>query len=222
MTTVDGRVAWNGLRGALIGLAWVGGLFAAAPIVGGFGLVPIADVVIAVSPGWFAATMIGLLGSLAQPALVAGIVLALTAFTATVGVCWSRVSGTDRRTAEGLAIAIGAVASGWLFVGVGAGVSGDTLVAVVLAVAPAYLVAGLFGDRWPVIAERSSESEATTPPGRRRFFGRVGVLFAGALSLGAIRGLLGRLLGPHAADRATEPLPHEVSPPTGELREFDL
>ncbi|OYR59404.1 molybdopterin-dependent oxidoreductase [Halorubrum halodurans] len=209
------------LGGGVVGAAWVAGLFAAAPLVGGFGIEPVAEGVIARSPGWLSTIAIDLLGFYATPTLVAGLVAAVVVAAAGGGVLLpvaaDRAGGpADERTGNrsipnalrtrtGSAVAAVAVAATLpLFLAVGAGVSLALVVGVAVAVAPPALV-----------ARRVRGTDRLR--GRRGFLRRVGGLaVAGSVPLAGLRYLFGRLGGPEESERVAAPLERSVSPPSGD------
>lgn len=192
------------LRGAVVGLAWVATLFAVAPLVGGFGASAIAQAVIDRSPGWLSTLAIDLFGGLAQPLLVAGIVVAVVAGAAAIGTVWPRVPGSkDAKSAT--AVAGGALATGLVLSRLGPLLSPGLVAAFVLAlVVPAAVVRLLA----PSTGARGS---------RRSFLRRTGAVVAGgAVALGIARRLAGGVTGPAASERAGEPLERSVSPQEGD------
>ncbi|GAA0521011.1 DMSO/TMAO reductase YedYZ, molybdopterin-dependent catalytic subunit [Halorubrum aquaticum] len=205
-------VVRRALGGAVVGAAWIAGLFAAAPLVGGFGLEAVAEGIIARSPGWLSTLAIDLLGFAATPALVAAVIAGVIGAAAAAGVLVTRVAEGEEtrsiaealRARTGTAIAtVGVVATVPLFYAVGAELSLAFVVAVAVAVAPPALVAR----RLPGV-ERLR--------GRRGFLRRVGGLaVAGSVPLAGLRVLFGRLGGPEPSERVAEPLERSVSPPSG-------
>jgi len=202
MDTEDRRRAATGALGAA---AWLGGVFAAGPLVGGFGLAAVGQWVIDLTPGTVSSTMIGLLGFLAQPLLLVGIAAATVALAAAVGRYWPRLPEVP----DAIPVGLGALATAVLFLANGAGVSVGFVAGLVLAVVPPYLTVKLLRER-PVAASR------------RRFLRRSGsLLVAGGVSLGLLRTGLGWITATPEAEGAGEPLPHDVSPPSGD-QSFDF
>ncbi|MFC5133437.1 MULTISPECIES: molybdopterin-dependent oxidoreductase [Haloferacaceae] len=206
-------VVRRGVGGAVVGAAWIAGLFAAAPLVGGFGIEPVAEGVIARSPGWLSTLAIDLLGFYATPTLVGGLVAGVVAVSAAGGVLLpiavertGKPSIGDRlRTRAGTSVAAVAVlATVPLLLAAGATPSGGFVVGVIVAVAPPALVArGL---------PRTGRLR-----GRRGFLRRVGGLaVAGGVPLAGLRLLFDRLGGPEESERVGAPLERSVSPPTGD------
>ena len=199
--------------GAVVGAAWVAGLFAAAPLVGGFGIEPVAEAVIARSPGWLSTLAIGLLGFYATPTLVAAVVAGTVGVAAAGGllapVVLARAGtpavGRTLRARTGTAVAaVGVLATVPLLLAAGATPSGGFVVGTLVAVAPPAIVAR----RLP----RTGRLR-----GRRGFLRRVGGLAAaGAVPLAGLRLLFDRLGGPEPSERVGEPLDQSVSPPSGD------
>ncbi|MFC5279801.1 molybdopterin-dependent oxidoreductase [Halorubrum rubrum] len=206
------------LGGGVVGAAWVAGLFAAAPLVGGFGVEPVAEAIIAISPGWLSTLAIDLLGFYATPTLVAAVVVGVVVAAAACGVLvpsaiertGSHSIGETLRSRTGTAVAAVVVAATLpLFLAVGAGPSLALVVGVAVAVAPPALV-----------ARRLPGTDRLR--GRRGFLRRVGGLaVAGSLPLAGLRFLFGRLGGPEESERVGEPLERSVSPPSGDP-DFDF
>ncbi|SMO39738.1 molybdopterin-dependent oxidoreductase [Halorubrum cibi] len=209
------------LGGGVVGAAWVAGLFAAAPLVGGFGIEPVAERAIALSPGWLSTLAIDLLGFYATPTLVAALVAGVVVAAAAGGVLLpvaadragrragertgNRSIPNALRSRTGTAVAaVGVAATLPLFLAVGAGVSLALGVAVAVAVAPPALV-----------ARRVRGTDRLR--GRRGFLRRVGGLaVAGSVPLAGLRFLFGRLGGPEESERVGESLERSVSPPSGD------
>lgn len=186
--------------GGAVGIAWIAGLLVAEPLIGGFGLVPVAEAIIVSSPGWLSTAAISLLGFYAQPALVAGVVTAVLAMTTLVAVAWPRAPGV----LPPVSVALGLVATTALLIGAGARISGGLAAGVLVAVAPPYLVAR-------ALATPASETD------RRPFLRRVGgVAIAGTGATLGTRYLLDRIIGTRESERVEAPLEGSVSPPTGE------
>ncbi|WP_281194646.1 molybdopterin-dependent oxidoreductase [Halorubrum sp. F4] len=206
-------VVRRALGGAVVGAAWLAGLFAAAPLVGGFGIEPVAEAVIAVSPGWLSTIAIDLLGFYATPTLVAALVVGGVAASAAVGVlvpiaverAGKPSIGERLRARTGTAVAAVAVlATVPLLLAAGATPSGGFVVGTLVAVGPPALVArGL---------PRTDRLR-----GRRGFLRRVGGLsVAGGVPLAGLRLVFDRLGGPEESERVGAPLERSVSPPTGD------
>lgn len=208
-------VVRRALGGAVVGAAWIAGLFAAAPLVGGFGIEPVAEGVIARSPGWLSTLAIDLLGFYATPTLVAALIAGVVAMSAACGillpVALERTGkpsiGERLRTRIGTAVAAVAVlATVPLLLAAGGTPSGGLVVGVAVAVAvapPALVARGL---------PRTGRLR-----GRRGFLRRVGgLVVAGSVPLAGLRLLFDRLGGPEESERVDAPLERSVSPPTGD------
>ncbi|RAW45271.1 molybdopterin-binding protein [Halorubrum sp. 48-1-W] len=206
-------VVRRALGGAVVGTAWVAGLFVAAPLVGGFGIEPVAEAVIARSPGWLSTLAIDLLGFYATPTLVAAVVAGVVGVAAVGGlvvpVLLARAGnpavGRTLRARTGTTVAVvGLFATVPLLLAAGATPSGGFVVGLLVAVAPPALV-----------ARRLPRTDRLR--GRRGFLRRVGGLaVAGAVPLAGLRLLFDRLGGPEPSERVGEPLERSVSPPSGD------
>ncbi|MCU4974256.1 molybdopterin-dependent oxidoreductase [Halobacteria archaeon AArc-m2/3/4] len=186
--------------GAVVGAAWVGGLFAAGPLVGGFAPDAVAEWIIVRSPGWLSTLAISQLGFYAKPVLVTGVVAGVVAVSAAVALAWPRFSRGKRLVAVGLGI----VATAALFSALGTGVSLGAVGGLLVAVAPPYVVAHLL-------------TAPRVPSNRRRFLERVGTVAVGsAVSLAGLRLVLEWTAGPQESPRVEEPLERRVSPPDGD------
>lgn len=185
--------------GILVGATWIVGTFVVAPLIGGFGIVTVAEEFIVRSPGWLSSTAIAYLGFYAQPALVVGVALAVLAVAGLGAMVWARAPDVFTP----LYVVVGAVVTVWLLLATGAGLSAGFVVAFLVAVVPPYLVARVL----------------TRPPGpanRRRFLRRAGgVVAAGAVSAAGLRALFSRF-NREEDERAGEPLDRSISPPTGD------
>ena len=197
------------LFGALVGGAWIAGLYVAEPLVGSFAVVTIAEGIIVRSPGWLSTAAISLLGFYATPTLVAGVIgviLGSTALAAAV-----RPIGPEVATSVALVAASAALLS---FFGAGEPFSVGLVGGVVVATVPPYLVV-----RGRPLIRPPSGWETKS---RRRFLERVGgVSIAGIVSLVGLRVLLDRLVGRQSSERVREPLERPVSVPEGDPR-FDF
>ncbi|WP_207591541.1 molybdopterin-dependent oxidoreductase [Halomontanus rarus] len=186
--------------GALVGVAWVGGLFAAGPLVGGFALAAAGEWIIVRSPGWLSTMAVSQLGFFAKPVLVAAVVAGAIAVCAATALAWPRFARGKRPVAVGL----GTVATAALFFALGTDSSLGFVGGLFVALVPPYVVAHLL----------------TTPrvaSSRRRFLERVGaVAVGGAVSLGGLRAGAGWIVGPQESPRVEEPLERSVSPPSGD------
>lgn len=201
MTTVQGRRA---TVGAIVVLAWVLGLLVARPVVGDFALVPLAQRLILAAPGWLSTWAIETFGFLAQPFLVATVIVGSVLVGGLVG----GLLPEDRRYAIGGFAALALVTLGLFHLG-GTSLGPRLVVGLALAIIPPVLVA-------------ISLVPATEVPDRREFLKEVGgVTIIGTVALGALWALLEGLLDPGASERVGEPLAFEVSPPTGDSR-FDF
>lgn len=199
----------RGSGGVLIGAAWLAGMFAAAPLVGGFGPVAVAEAIILRSPGWLSTMAVSLLGFSAKPVLVASVLVAILAVAGLLTNVWPEHSGRWGL----LAVVAGICATAALFWAVGASPSLGTIAGIAVAIAPPLLVAR-------VLAGAPSLSAAH--PERRRFLRRVGgVAVAGTVALAAFRLLFGRLGATGASSPDVDPTALSVSPPTGDPR-FDF
>ncbi|MBP1922510.1 DMSO/TMAO reductase YedYZ molybdopterin-dependent catalytic subunit/uncharacterized membrane protein YhaH (DUF805 family) [Halorubrum alkaliphilum] len=198
-TVTAGSATRRGLVGAAIGAAWIAGLFAASPLVGGFAVETIAESVIVSSPGWLSTAAVSTLGFYATPVLVASVTAVLVAIPAAI----LTIRPLPERGSRTVAVASLVVTVPVLYA-VGSGVSAGFLVAVVLCVAaPAVVASGL--------------RPTGRPQTRRRFLRRVGAY--GVVSVLAGVGLrtgFDRLVGPGVSERAGEPLPESVTPPEGD------
>ena len=205
------------LTGAVVGTAWLAGLFAAAPLVGGFAIDAVAEAIIVRSPGWLSTLAIDLLGFYAKPALVAGVVggavgaaaLGWVAAAAVADRQADRPVGRSRwwlvSPGAGSAVAaVGVLATVPLFLAAGAALSGGFVLGVIVSAGPPTLVArGL--------------SSTRRVRDRRGFLRRVGgIAAAGGVSLAGLRWLLGRLGGQETNERVGAPLERSVSPPSGD------
>ena len=205
----------SALSGVIVGAAWIGGLFAAAPFVGVFGLVPIATLVIEYSPGWFAAAMISLLGFWAKPALIVSLGVGATVLAGGVGVVAGRASAFSGRTAEVIGVTTGLVLTGGLIALSSTTLfSGSLLAGVLIAVIP------------PVIAGKTlasvSAGETASQQDRRSFTRRsIAIVGSGVVSVGVLRTAVARLSGTTEAPAdsnsgsGSDSLPTDVSPPEG-------
>ena len=195
------------LRGAVVGLVWVGGLFAAGPLTGGFGLVPLADFVIVTSPGWFAATMIDLLGFWAKPLLLGSLVAGAALLAGGLGVVAARLSVVDDRLRSSVWVSSGvAVTCGLLALG-GVPLSAPMITTALIAVFQAFLAGWIL---------KSSSTDTTSLQSRRSFAGRSLAILGGAtVSVGLFRATLDRIAGSRDS-RTPDMLPVAVSPPTGD------
>lgn len=186
--------------GIAVGAAWIAGLFVAAPLVGGVGLVAIAEAIITRSPGWLSTLAVSRLGFYAQPVLVAGIGAAILVGTLVGAVLWPR----DAPVGPYGPVLVGAAVTIALFHAVGAGPSVGAAVGLFVALGPPYLVTGLLG-------------ELATSENRRGFLTDVGrIAIVGTVSLAGLRLLFDRLAGPRESERVEEPLAQPVSPPDGD------
>lgn len=205
MTTTDTPVR-RAAVGALIGSAWLAGLFAVGPLVGGFAVVGLAEAIIDSTPGWLSSTMIGLLGFWAQPVLLATVLVGLVAVTAAVGVLGPKLPDLP----PALLILVGLVATALLFASIGVDPSLTGIVGLVLAIGPPYVVGRLL----------VSNAEMTDAD-RRSFLDRTAaVVVGGAASILALRIALEQVTEPRTTVAGRE-LPYPVDPPTGDP-EFDF
>ena len=190
----------RGTIGALVGAAWIAGLFVAAPLVGGFGIVAIAEELIRRSPGWLSTMTISLLGFYAKPVLVGGVVVGIVGTTALAAVVWPQRAEFVTHGA----LIVGVVATAIVFFAVGTNLSLGLFAGLVVAVAPPYLVART------LVGETASTD-------RRRFLRRVGSVAAvGIISLGGLRLLFDRFAGRRESDRVRAPLERAVWIPDGD------
>ncbi len=195
--------------GSVVGLVWIGSLFVATPLVGGFGISAVAQAVIASSPGWLSTAVIGLFGELAQPILMASVVVGIAGVSAVLGMLWPYSPGTTT-TKRVAAVAFGAVATAVVLFANGAPLGPGFVVAVVLALAV------------PALAGWVLAAPAHTPANRRPFLRRTAAVVIGsALGFAALRQVTERLGGPTASMRAGDPLDRSVSQPAGDSR-FDF
>lgn len=186
--------------GAIVGAVWVGGLFAAGPLVGGFALDAVAEWIIVRSPGWLSTLAISQLGFFAKPVLVAAILAGVVAVSAAIAIAWPRFSRGKRPVAVGLGI----VATAALFSALGSDISMGAVGGLLVAVVPPYVVAHLL-------------TTPSMPSNRRRFLERVGAVAVGsAVSLAGLRLGIGWIVGPQESPRVEEPLERSVSPPSGD------
>lgn len=214
----------RGAIGVVGGAAWLGGLFVAEPLVGGFAPVAVAQGIIVRSPGWLSTTAIALLGFYAKPVLLGAVVVGFVATTALAAVLWPAASdraatsgrsatsdraATSDRTATSdratqAAIAAGVATTAVLLYATGAELSLGFAAGLLLAVLPPYLVARWLTDRHHA-------------PDRRPFLRRLGgVVVGGTVSLAGLRLLFDRLGGREESDLVETPLNRDVSPPAGD------
>lgn len=204
----------SALRGAIVGAVWIGGLFAVAPFVGVFGLVPLATLVIEYSPGWFAATMISLLGFMAKPVLIGSLVIGGIFLASGSGILAGRVPALSGRTGDAIGIVTGLAVTGGLFTLGGATLSGEVLAGILVVIALP-LVAGK-------LLATVSVGKAASRQERRSFFRRsVAVVGGGAVSLGLLRTAFDRLSGTTDVTTDSDSLPTDVSPLEGDP-DFDF
>jgi DMSO/TMAO reductase YedYZ molybdopterin-dependent catalytic subunit len=161
-------------------LAWVLGMVAARPLVGGDPTLVVAQTLIEAAPGSIATWAIETFGKYAQWLLVVGVSFGIVAAGAAIGVALDRGSlGVRRQLQLSYAIALGvfAVTASGFYVAAG-GISSRWLLATVLAVVPPGAVWwARAGPRGPVGRRRAL----------RRMSGAAGTVLAG--------GILARVLG---------------------------
>lgn len=209
MTPITDARIQRGVRGAVVAVAWLMGLYAGGPLVDGFGLTGIAQSIINSTPGWFSSTMIGLLGFWAQPVLLASLVLGVVSAAAVVGVAWPRLPlGHDA-----VPIVIGVLVTLVLFASIDVESSVAFVGGVIIAVAPPYLAARIL-DRQS--ANRGSNGD------RRGFLVRSAAVVGGVVfSLGIFRIALTRRRTAGTTPGG-EPLTTEDSAAVTEETEFDF
>jgi len=203
-TTTTENAVHRALVGAAIGVAWIAGLFAVGPLVGGFAAETIAEAVIVSSPGWLSTAAVSTLGFYATPVLVASVVAALVAVPTAI----LALRPLPERGAETVAVASLIVTVPLLYA-VGSGLSAAFLVAAALCVAaPASVAYGL----------RPTGSTRT----RRRFLRRTGAyVLGGTVAAAGLRSVFDRVAGPRVSERAGEPLLRSTNPPEGDSA-FDI
>ncbi|QCC46447.1 molybdopterin-dependent oxidoreductase [Halobellus limi] len=171
----------RGAVGAAVGTVWLAGLYVAAPLVGGFAPVALAEAIIVRSPGWLSTLAVGLLGFSAKPVLLGSVLVGIAALSAVARIVWPRV----RPETPLLAGVLGVGATAAVFLAAGAPPSPGAVLGVAVAVTPPYLA-----DRLLSTARTSSE------PDRRRFLRRVGsVALVGTGSLVGLRAAFDRFAG---------------------------
>ncbi|WP_436923831.1 molybdopterin-dependent oxidoreductase [Halosimplex amylolyticum] len=160
---------------------WLLGIVAVAPLVGGHPLTVAAQVVIEASPGAVATAAIEMLGSMAQPALMAGIAIAAVAGAAGIA-AFAEGYGTTRRQqrllVRGVAIVV-VVLTAAGFRAAGDGVFWRWTLATALALAGPAVLRVLGDDRRPTVGRRRT---------LRNLGGAAGVAIGGGLvarSIGA-------------------------------------
>lgn len=191
----------RGVLGGTIALAWVAGLYVAAPIVGGFALTPVGEWIIRRSPGWLSTMAVQLFGFDTKLVLVVSLIAAI-AIAGGIAAAFVPV----RTPQGGIAILSAAtIVTAWLFAAIGRASVPDYLLGVLVTFAPPLAIT------W--YANRSS---GDVPTDRRRFL-RVGAALVGAgLGLAGARRLLGLLADSPVSQRVEEPLERSVTPPSGE------
>lgn len=159
------------ITGLLLAVAWGVGLYAAAPIVGGFGPVAVAEAIIVRSPGWVSTLAVSTFGFYAKPVLLGTVILAGIVAIVLGSLAWPIDSGR----AAAVAVGIGTAVSTVLFLAVGADPSVGFVLGLAIAIGPPVVVARLL-----------MHGEAGTD--RRAFLRRVGgVTAASAVSLVGLR-----------------------------------
>ena len=171
----------RGTVGAVVGTVWLAGLYLAAPLVGGFAPVALAEGIIVRSPGWLSTLAVGLLGFSAKPVLLASVLVGIVALSAIGGAVWPRVRAETPFLAGFLAV--GATVA--VFLAAGVPLSPSAVLGVVVAVVPAYIASRLL-----------STPTTRRSPDRRRFLRRIGaVAVVGTGSLLGVRAAFDRLAG---------------------------
>ncbi|WP_436907157.1 molybdopterin-dependent oxidoreductase [Halosimplex marinum] len=188
---------------AVAAAAWLVGILAAAPLVGGHPLAVAAQVVIEASPGAVATLAIETLGAAAQPALMAGIAIAAVAVAAGIA-AFAEGYGTTRTQERYLATGVSVLVVVLTAAGFRAAADGALwrwTLATALALLPPGLLRVVGGQRRPSV-------------GRRRTLRNLG----GAVGLAAGGGLVARSLG-RPATSGDGPQPGESLDAVAEKRD---
>lgn len=187
--------------GALIGAAWLAGLFAVSPLVGGFGIIGFAEAIIDSVPGWLSSAVIGLLGFWAQPLLLGVILAGIVATTAAIGVLQPRLPDFS----PVILVSVGIVTTALLFASIGVTPSPAGVIGVALAVVPPYVIGRL------LVSNTDGAGED-----RRSFLGRTATVVVGAVAaILGLRVVLQQIAEPSTTDAGRE-LPYPVDPPAGD------
>lgn len=190
----------RGAIGLIVGAVWIAGLFVAAPLVGEFGPAGIAQVIILRSPGWLSTLAISHFGFFAIPALVIGVVVGILAISALASILWFRVGPGP----AWMAVGAGIVGTAAVFHVAGASPSAGFALGIVVALVPPWIAGRLLLSNW-------------VGTDRRRFLRRTGgIVVGGVVTLGGLRFVIDRLMGPPVSPRVLEPLADPVSPPQGD------
>ncbi|WP_336024169.1 molybdopterin-dependent oxidoreductase [Halobellus salinisoli] len=179
---MQSSTARRGVTGAAVGAAWLGGLYAATPLVGEFAPIALAEGIIVRSPGWVSTLAVSLLGFSAKPVLLVSVLVGIVAVAAGAWVLWPR----DRGAATLLGVVAGVIATTAALAAAGGDLSLRSALALALAVGFPYVVSRLL-------------AETTPPPDRRRFLRRLGaVAVVGTGSFVGLRAAFERLSGRRA------------------------
>ncbi|WP_197052525.1 hypothetical protein, partial [Halobellus rufus] len=149
----------RGLVGVAVGAAWLGGLYAATPLVGEFPPIALAEGFIVRAPGWLSTLAVGLLGFSAKPVLLGSVLVGVVAVAAVAWIRWPR----NREWSALLGLVVGAGVTAAALVIAGVDVSPNAALALAVALGTPYAVSRLL-------------AEPTASPDRRRFLRRAGVV----------------------------------------------
>ncbi|MFB6146230.1 MAG: molybdopterin-dependent oxidoreductase [Halobacteriaceae archaeon] len=199
-----------GLRGGVVGLAWVAGVVAASPLTEGIVLTDLAQFAIDETPGQVATFAIETFGKRAIPLLVVGIALGFVAAAVALGAAHEHFPPRFRVPAVPISTVF--LVTAWLFLFAGVPVGVPFVVAFAIALAPPLIA---------LAAWRRLDPTFTPAPGRRTTIRRLGGSLIAALGLGALARPLSDLLdvGPDPAGvRSGTPLPADVKRDLGRTR----
>ncbi|WP_136687729.1 molybdopterin-dependent oxidoreductase [Halorhabdus amylolytica] len=163
-------------------IAWVLGMMAVGPLVGGDPVQVAAQTVIEAAPGPVATWAIETFGSYAQPLLMIGVSIGIVAAGAGFGLLTARVDPGPRRrlqVAYALTLTLVLTTGGGFYVA-GGGISTRWMLATILSIVPP-------GTVWWASAETGAR-----PVGRRRALERMSIAGGSVLAGGVVAQLLGQ------------------------------